>query len=51
MQVRERWVNVLDPDLKRGKAWSAEEDAVLVTGLQECKNQDGSIRCIFLQEI
>ena len=44
VQVRERWVNVLDPDLQRGKPWTAEEDSILVAALQECKNADGSIR-------
>lgn len=44
VQVRERFVNVLDPELKRGKPWTPEEDAILVTALQECKNFDGSIR-------
>ena len=44
VQVRERWVNVLDPDLKRGKRWTPEEDAILVEALNDCKNADGSIR-------
>lgn len=46
VQVRERFVNVLDPLLKRKKQWTPEEDAILVEALSDCKNADGSMRCL-----
>ena len=44
VQVRERWVNKLDPQLRSGKAWTEEEDLILDIALRECKNLDGSAR-------
>jgi hypothetical protein len=44
MQVRERWVNMLDPETVRGKPWTAEEDAILIQALEECRNENGSTR-------
>lgn len=44
IQVRERWVNMLDPQLRSRQAWSEEEDQILMSGLKECKNKDGSVR-------
>ena len=34
MQVRERWVNNLDPALKKHVTWTKEEDSILIAALQ-----------------
>lgn len=43
-QVRERWMNMLDPEIARDKPWSAKEDATLVKALHQCQNENGSFR-------
>lgn len=43
-QVRERWVNVLNPTLKKKQGWTAEEDTILKRALDECKHANGSPR-------
>lgn len=50
LQVRERWVNQLDPELRNKQAWSKQEDAILVAALKECRNPDGSHRFAWLPD-
>ena len=41
-------MNMLDPEINRDKKnWTAEEDAILVTAMEECRNEDGSYRSRF----
>ena len=44
IQCRERYVNMLDPEVKKREPWTKAEDAVLIQALSECQNDDGSIR-------
>ena len=44
IQCRERYVNMLDPEVKKREPWTKAEDAVLIEALSECQNDDGSIR-------
>lgn len=45
MQCRERYVNVLAPELNRD-AWTEAEDAVILKGVQECRHADGTVRSV-----
>ena len=44
-QCRERFCNVLDPDLKREDEWTADEDAALRAAIAQHTQPDGKIRC------
>ena len=44
-QCRERFCNVLDPELKREDEWPPEEDAALRAAITQHTQPDGKVRC------
>lgn len=44
-QCRERYANVLDPDLRLYAEWTPEEDALLLRAIEEHTQPDGKVRC------
>ena len=44
-QCRERYANVLDPELKLYAEWTPEEDALLLRAIEEHTQPDGKVKC------
>lgn len=48
-QCRERWANVLDPELRLYAEWTPEEDALLLRAVKECTQPNGKVKCAHRQ--